>query len=215
VALSTLGDSQRRVVFAVNQLLVYHRGTTKADVVVDAVGPRADVEVRTEAAVSQTCVGVARVRVVSRGEPHGVGREPCVGAVLPEVVFETQHVAAPEVPLRVGGDLLLNPEPVLVRGLVGDDVMAGGDGNDTLNGSDGNDTAYGQAGDDFINGGMGNDDLNGGKGNDEINGNANDDTLKGGSGDDVLDGGQGTDDLDGGADSDICSDGETLANCEA
>ena len=91
----------------------------------------------------------------------------------------------PEPPIIIGdsGENILN-------GGVGKDTVVGGSGNDTLNGGRGNDKLLGQADDDLLIGRPGNDILLGGSG---------DDILEGGIGRDRLNGGPGNDELNGGA----------------
>lgn len=123
----------------------------------------------------------------------------------------------------------LAAEPLVVRGLGGDDVikaidggpsgktvdgctfeafsslpftrvyLMGDDGDDTLVGTGGEQRLYGGNGNDYLSGYPGDDYLNGGSGNDYLKGDQGDDRLYGGSGNDALVGGTGVDRIDGGS----------------
>lgn len=103
-----------------------------------------------------------------------------------------------------------------IRGLGGDDFIAGGLGNDTLAGgadddrllgSQGNDSLLGNQGNDVLSGGADDDILRAGKGRDTLFGNRGEDWLGGGDGDDVLSGGADHDRLNGGRGRDLLSGG--------
>jgi Ca2+-binding RTX toxin-like protein len=96
----------------------------------------------------------------------------------------------------VGGNDILNGDS-------GNDNLQGEDGNDTLNGGTGNDSLSGSNGEDGLFGGVGNDWMNGGAGNDNLQGGGGNDTLEGATGDDKLHGGAGTDQLNGHSGDDI------------
>ncbi len=94
------------------------------------------------------------------------------------------------------------------RGGPDPDILTGDDGRDVLHGRGGDDTLFGLGGNDVLKGGRGNDTLDGGTGNDLLKGGRGTDTLLGGAGNDVLLGGKGTDTLDGGADADLLIGGK-------
>lgn len=90
----------------------------------------------------------------------------------------------------------------ILRGGAGDDILDGGKGKDALRGGDGADMLRGGNGNDGLGGGAGADDLRGEGGNDILGGGAGDDQLRGNGGDDYLKGGNGDDVLIGGGGSD-------------
>jgi Ca2+-binding RTX toxin-like protein len=103
------------------------------------------------------------------------------------------------------------PEPNVISGNAGDDLLLGSNGVDWISGNRGNDVIYGYAASDVINAGRGRDQVYAGsgddlviaaRGDDSAYGEAGDDTLSGQKGDDILDGGEGNDRLDGGAGAD-------------
>ena len=85
---------------------------------------------------------------------------------------------------------------------VGNDLVFGEDGQDILNGEAGRDLLNGGADEDVLNSGEGDDTLLGETGNDILNGNNSTNILVGGSGIDAINGGQGDDLLLGGAGND-------------
>jgi Ca2+-binding RTX toxin-like protein len=87
------------------------------------------------------------------------------------------------------------PQPLILVGDAGDNVLTGGTLNDVLSGMAGNDTLVGGDGDDVLDGGAGDDVLDGGAGDDTVLGQDGNDFLVGGTGEgnDSLDGGPGTD----------------------
>jgi len=88
------------------------------------------------------------------------------------------------------------PDPA---GTAGDDRLTGGEGADQLRGLEGDDTLAGRGGDDLLLGGDGADRLKGGAGDDRLRGERGDDRLSGQAGADRLLGGDGADLLKGGA----------------
>ncbi len=109
----------------------------------------------------------------------------------------------------------------VLKGGIGNDVLAGSSGADQLTGGDGSDKLLGRGGNDRLAGGTGTDSLQGGSGNDVLLGADGADKLYGGDGDDVLrsddkygapgndalDGGNGDDDLFGYGGNDTFSEG--------
>jgi serralysin len=73
-----------------------------------------------------------------------------------------------------------------VRGLDGDDTIAGSLDPEIIQGNAGRDVLNGGGGDDFLFGGRDNDLLGGGDGNDLLSGGLGDDQLEGGAGNDTL-----------------------------
>lgn len=103
------------------------------------------------------------------------------------------------------GELPLFDAPTF--GIVGDDLLTGGNGNDHLHGGGGSDTLLGDSGDDTLCGDAGDDFLNGDRGNDTLLGGDGKDTLLGGSGNDALLGLAGADRLQGDDGKDTLSGG--------
>ena len=95
-----------------------------------------------------------------------------------------------------------------IDGGTGNDFIAGGDGDDYILGQDGSDTIYGGSGNDIIYGGSGNDELYGNDGNDYIYGGSDNDIIEGNVGDDHLYGDDGEDTIYGGSGNDIIEGGE-------
>ena len=91
----------------------------------------------------------------------------------------------------------------LVLGGADNDRLLGALGNDTLYGDLGNDNLFGEADNDIISGMQGQDFINGGDGNDLLRGGKGDDYLVGGNGNDTLIGDRGININVGGAGSDV------------
>ena len=102
-----------------------------------------------------------------------------------------------------GNDILYG-EAANMLGIIGHDILDGGDGNDELDGNGGNDVLHGGAGADTLLGDFLNDPV---PGDDFLYGDEGNDMLRGGAGDDVLDGGDGDDELQGNQGSDVLSGG--------
>jgi serralysin len=80
-----------------------------------------------------------------------------------------------------------------IKGLGGNDLLAGGSNDDFILGGLGADAIYGENDDDYLSGGRGNDLLNGGTGEDNLVGGRENDRLIGGTGADLMSGGSGED----------------------
>lgn len=91
----------------------------------------------------------------------------------------------------------------LVFGGADNDSLVGAAGSDSLFGGEGIDNIFGEADNDFLNGMQGDDLINGGDGNDLIRGGKGDDYLIGGNGNDTLIGDRGVNINAGGAGSDV------------
>lgn len=78
------------------------------------------------------------------------------------------------------------PDPIEVRGDLGDDTLHLGAGNDLARGGSGRDAIEGNGGDDDLDGESEDDRLAGGAGNDRLHANGGFDRLDGGDGDDAL-----------------------------
>ena len=116
----------------------------------------------------------------------------------PTIVGESNEpIQAESLPTQ-SGEIFGTPNPDI---LVGDDginlIIAGNEG-DVINSGGGDDLVFGEAGNDVLNGEAGNDLLNGGADSDVLNGDNNADTLLGEGGNDVISGGHGNDLLVGG-----------------
>lgn len=85
------------------------------------------------------------------------------------------------------------PEPEIVRGTAGGDLLIGDDGSDRIHALAGDDRIFARDGDDRLNGGAGNDFISGGDGRDRLYGMEGNDVLESGSGRDIVDGGAGDD----------------------
>jgi ELWxxDGT repeat protein len=85
------------------------------------------------------------------------------------------------------------PEPEIVRGTEGGDLLIGDDGNNRIHALAGDDRLIARGGDDRLNGGAGNDFLSGGDGKDRLYGMEGNDVLEPGRGRDIVDGGAGDD----------------------
>ena len=116
----------------------------------------------------------------------------------------------PDPDVLVGDDgtnlILAGGNSDFINAGVGNDLVFGEDGQDILNGEAGRDLLNGDADEDVLNGGeeadtllgdTGNDVLNRDGGNDILVGNSNNDVISGGKGDDLLFGGDGNDALFG------------------
>ncbi len=86
-------------------------------------------------------------------------------------------VGPPPACLGVVATIIGTPDPEVINGTAGNDVILAGNGDDTVNGLGGNDIICGGNGNDTINGGDGNDLLDGGPGNDALRGEAGVDTV--------------------------------------
>ena len=123
-----------------------------------------------------------------------------VGRALALLVVAALAFAAMSVAGASGASAGPNcPNPNVVRGTAGDDVLNGTPGNDLLLGGRGDDTMNGLGGDDCVFGGRGEDTVQGGEGNDRVRGGPGDDVTDGGTlgccqtGDDEVYGGPGAD----------------------
>jgi Ca2+-binding RTX toxin-like protein len=88
--------------------------------------------------------------------------------------------------------------PIQLDGMVGDDLIEGGEDGDRLIGQGEEDEIHGFGGQDEIDSGAGDDDLHGGAGADELDGNDGLDDVNGDEGSDLLLGGEDADDFSGG-----------------
>lgn len=95
------------------------------------------------------------------------------------------------------------PDPVLLTGTAGNDVLPGTAGEDIIDGGDGNDILFARGSGDTVKGGLGDDKIGGGEGNDDLYGDDGNDILFGGNGADEIHGGAGNDAIFGGLGDDI------------
>ena len=114
-----------------------------------------------------------------------------------------------ELPEAQSGEIFGTPNPDLLVGDDGTNLISSGGDRDFINAGDGNDLVFGEDGIDILNGEAGRDLLNGGAGYDILNGGEGNDTLLGETADtfNILNGDGGNDILVGGSDSDVMSGG--------
>ena len=114
-----------------------------------------------------------------------------------------------ELPEAQSGEIFGTPNPDLLVGDDGTNLISSGGDRDFINAGDGDDLVFGEDGIDILNGEAGRDLLNGGAGYDILNGGEGNDTLLGETADtfNILNGDGGNDILVGGSDSDVMSGG--------
>ena len=115
-----------------------------------------------------------------------------------------------ELPEAQSGEIFGTPNPDLLVGDDGTNLISSGGDRDFINAGDGDDLVFGEDGIDILNGEAGRDLLNGGAGYDILNGGEGNDTLLGETADtfNILNGDSGNDILVGGSDSDVMSGGK-------